>query len=192
MKLKATANQVLAAFEALSREDRRKILSGAAKLVRGTRFTDATDLMHEAVARALNGGRVWPLDVPFPAFLTNAMRSIAHGDRIRLAATAEDSGFDAQDFEDHDCNRSRQSAFSPSAEHEAMANQERYEAGLRARNFEESFSNDSAAAIVLQGWLAGAAAEQVMAQNKLTAKQYDAARKRVWRKAAIWAAKQSR
>jgi DNA-directed RNA polymerase specialized sigma24 family protein len=38
---------------------------------------DAADLLNEALSRILSGQRPWPADVPFPAFLSQVMRSIA-------------------------------------------------------------------------------------------------------------------
>ncbi len=49
---------------------------------------DANDLLSEALDRILAGRRLWPIDVPFPTFLSQVMRSIASqwrkGERFEL------------------------------------------------------------------------------------------------------------
>lgn len=44
----------------------------------------AEDLLQEAFARALAGGRTCPVDVDIVRFLAEAMRSIAHGEQEKL------------------------------------------------------------------------------------------------------------
>lgn len=43
----------------------------------GLRYHDADDLLYEALDRILSGRRLWPSEVPLPAFLSQVMRSIA-------------------------------------------------------------------------------------------------------------------
>lgn len=43
----------------------------------GLRQHDLDDLLNEALDRMMSGRRLWPIDVPLPAFLSQVMRSIA-------------------------------------------------------------------------------------------------------------------
>ncbi|MBT1517494.1 hypothetical protein KIP88_45225 [Bradyrhizobium sp. SRL28] len=43
----------------------------------GLRYHDTDDLLYEALDRILSGRRLWPSEVPLPAFLSQVMRSIA-------------------------------------------------------------------------------------------------------------------
>lgn len=69
----------------LRQADLLRLAALAQTWVSGCPRRDATELLHEALARALSGDRPWPADVPLPAFLSQVMRSIAsqwrHEDR---------------------------------------------------------------------------------------------------------------
>jgi DNA-directed RNA polymerase specialized sigma24 family protein len=72
--------ELIAAFDALSPEDRLKLDAIEAMLLRGTQFAPR-GLIHEAVCRAIMGDRRCPKDVSFMAFLVMTMKSIASHDR---------------------------------------------------------------------------------------------------------------
>lgn len=73
-------DEVLAAVDALSPEERLKLYAIGCKLRAGTRFA-SRDLVHEALCRAITGDRHCPKNVPFMAFVVMTMRSIASHDR---------------------------------------------------------------------------------------------------------------
>ena len=68
-------DEIGAAFDGLSPDDKLKLGAIEAILLRGTGLAKG-DLVHEAVCRALMGRRKCPRDVPFMAFLVMTMKSI--------------------------------------------------------------------------------------------------------------------
>jgi DNA-directed RNA polymerase specialized sigma24 family protein len=48
------------------------------------RTLEGEDLMQEAMARVLDGGRPWPRNVEILPFLAGVMRSVAHGERAKI------------------------------------------------------------------------------------------------------------
>jgi DNA-directed RNA polymerase specialized sigma24 family protein len=76
--------EVVAAFESLSPVEKLKLLEIEKNYLRGTGFSP-TDLLHEALYRALVGRRKCPRGVAFMAFLVQTMRGVAYHERQRLA-----------------------------------------------------------------------------------------------------------
>lgn len=90
----ATHEEVAQAIERLTDADLIRLDKAAAILLGGTGYASPKDLLHEALARALQGGlgpdgRHWPRDVPFTVFVKNAMKSIADTSRHSLPVTEE-------------------------------------------------------------------------------------------------------
>lgn len=90
----ATHEEVAQAIEGLTDADLIRLDKAAAILLGGTGYASPKDLLHEALARALQGGlgpdgRHWPRDVPFTVFVKNAMKSIADASRHSLPVTEE-------------------------------------------------------------------------------------------------------
>ena len=77
-----TAEEVLAAFEALSPDDKRKLIVIERKFLGGS-GRQRGELYREALCRALLGERHCPRALPIIAFLIQTMRSIASHDRER-------------------------------------------------------------------------------------------------------------
>jgi hypothetical protein len=80
----ATSDEIRAAIENLSDEDASRLRRAGTALLFGTEYTDPSELVNEAVLRAMcaatgASGRRWPTDVPFMAFLIMTMKSIADG-----------------------------------------------------------------------------------------------------------------
>jgi hypothetical protein len=72
-----TTGEVRRIIGRLRRSDILRLLALARAWASGLRQHDADDLLNEALDRVLSGRRLWPSDVPFPAFLSQVMRSIA-------------------------------------------------------------------------------------------------------------------
>src|SRR5215471_4585644 len=70
--------EALAAVRSLSDADRTALLRIARVYARtrGIRY-DYQDLLHEAIARILEGKRNWPTGLPFVPFVSGVMRAIA-------------------------------------------------------------------------------------------------------------------
>ena len=151
-----------AALAALSEEDLLR-LRAIAKL-RARSLPDGmswSDLLHEAVLRALTGARPWPPGVSLLAFLAGVMRSLCdeqwrrHRRRDRLPILQGSGGAD-------DPERACAAA-------EALA------AILRL------FASDKAALKVITGLISGKAADDIRRHYGLTAVEYDTTRRRIRR-----------
>ena len=151
-----------AALAALSEEDLLR-LRAIAKL-RARSLPDGmswSDLLHEAVLRALTGARPWPPGVSLLAFLAGVMRSLCdeqwrrHRRQDRLPILQSSGGAD-------DPERACAAA-------EALA------AILRL------FASDKAALKVITGLISGMAAEDIRHHYDLTAVEYDTTRRRIRR-----------
>jgi RNA polymerase sigma-70 factor (ECF subfamily) len=120
-----------------------------------------SDLLHEAVLRALTGARSWPPGVPLLAFLAGVMRSLCDEQwrrhrRQDHRPTSHDSG--GADDPERAC-----------AAAEALAAIQRL------------FASDAAALKVIDGLLSGMAAEDIRRHYDLTALEYDTTRRRIRR-----------
>ena len=158
----APARDVGAALSALSEEDLLR-LRAIARL-RARSLPDGmswSDLLHEAVLRALTGARPWPPGVSLLAFLAGVMRSIGdeewrrHRRQNDLPATG-DGG--AADDPERAC-----------AAAEALATIQRL------------FACDTAALKVITGLINGLAAEDIRRHYDMTAVEYDTTRRRIRR-----------
>lgn len=74
-------DRVEEAIENLTTPNWNRLVKAAKSFLYGTGFSDANELINEALCRVLSGGRNWPPNVPFITFFINAMRSIADGER---------------------------------------------------------------------------------------------------------------
>ena len=174
----------LSAFATLTDKDLVALRKSAGARLGGTGYTEPADLIYEALTRCLDGRRRWPVGVPFPVFLANAMRSIASSERqargARLAIHESDfpsgSSEDALDW---------LGGHAPSAEDEAIAAEGARSARARAEELRAALRADPMARAVVDGWLSDLEPNEVMRERELTAQQYKAARQRVSRKAAL-------
>jgi len=120
-----------------------------------------SDLLHEAVLRALAGARPWPAGVPLLAFLAGVMRSLCdeqwrrHRRQYDLPISHDGGGAD-------DPERACAAA-------EALAVIQRL------------FASDEAALKVINGLISGMAAEDIRLHYDMTAVEYDTTRRRIRR-----------
>jgi RNA polymerase sigma-70 factor (ECF subfamily) len=154
---------VAAALAALSEEDLLRLLAIARLRARSLPpgGISWSDLLHEAVLRALTGARPWPPGVPLVAFLAGVMRSLCdeqwrcHRRQDHLP-TRHDSG--GADDPERAC-----------AAAEALAAIQRL------------FASDAAALKVITGLISGMAAEEIRRHYDMTAVEYDTTRRRMRR-----------
>jgi DNA-directed RNA polymerase specialized sigma24 family protein len=124
-----------------------------------------SDLLNEAIARALDGTRQSPEGLGMVAFLAGIMRSIAseHWRRLKREAGIFASGDD-------------EAAADPAPD------PERSLAAVQAlATLDQLFANDPQAARILAGLGAGLAAREILECYGLTEVEYDSARKRMRR-----------
>lgn len=151
-----------AALAALSEEDLLR-LRAIARL-RARSLTDGmswSDLLHEAVVRALTGARPWPPGVPLLAFLAGVMRSLC----------------------DEQWRRHRRQGHLPTA-HDIGAAEDPERACAAAEALaaiQRLFASDEAALKVITGLIGGMRAEDIRRHYGLTAVEYDTTRRRIRR-----------
>jgi DNA-directed RNA polymerase specialized sigma24 family protein len=122
-----------------------------------------SDLLHEAVLRALEGTRRWPEQVPLVAFLAGIMRSLAdeHWRQHRMHAALH---ADAEEVADA----------APNPEREIIARQ-----ALVA--LDRMFRDDEDALKVITGLSHGLTAEEIQRAYGMDATRYASTRKRIRR-----------
>jgi DNA-directed RNA polymerase specialized sigma24 family protein len=120
-----------------------------------------SDLLHEAVLRALSGARPWPPGVSLLAFLAGVMRSICD-DQWRRRRRQQDLPVPGDGRGADDPERACAAA-------EALAAIQRL------------FASDKAALKVITGLISGMAAEDIRRHYDMTAVEYDTTRRRMRR-----------
>lgn len=132
--------ETLAAFQALSADEKLKLGAIEARLRGGTAY-EATELLRESLTRALLGRRRCPRDVPFMAFIITTMRSVASHDRERRARneTFADGGETAT-------APSATAGARPATPEETMMSDE------IVRAIHAHFDGDEKAGLLLLGW----------------------------------------
>jgi DNA-directed RNA polymerase specialized sigma24 family protein len=120
-----------------------------------------SDLLHEAVLRALTGARPWPPGVPLLAFLAGVMRSLC----------------------DEQWRRHRRQHDLPTAhDNREAGDPERACAAAEAlAAVQRLFASDVVALKVITGLISGMAAEDIRRHYDLTAVEYDTTRRRIRR-----------
>jgi DNA-directed RNA polymerase specialized sigma24 family protein len=151
-----------AALAAMSEEDLLR-LRAIARL-RARSLSDGmswSDLLNEAVLRALTGARPWPPGVPLLAFLAGVMRSLC----------------------DEQWRRHRRQDHLPALHDSGAAGDpERACAAAEAlAAIQRLFASDEAALKVITGLISGMAAEDIRRHYGLTAVEYDTTRRRIRR-----------
>lgn len=159
-------NRLARALHALSEADLLRLKRIAQLRARELPGLQWSDLLHEAVLRALDGTRRWPEQVPVAVFLSGVMRSLAdehwrqHRRRSALFAAADDG------------DRVADGAADP--EREAIARQ-----ALTA--LDRLFRGDADALKVITGLSHGLSAEEIQQAYGFDATRYASIRKRIRR-----------
>ena len=120
-----------------------------------------SDLLHEAVLRALTGARPWPPGVPLLAFLAGIMRSLC----------------------DEQWRRHRRQGDLPTPHDGGRADDPKRAcaAAEALAAIQRLFASDAAALKVITGLMNGMAAEDIRRHYNLTAVEYDTTRRRIRR-----------
>jgi RNA polymerase sigma-70 factor (ECF subfamily) len=166
-----SAVAVAHAFAALSELDLVRLNALARLRARG--LPDGTlwsDLLHEAMMRALDGSRQWPQGVPFLAFLSGVMRSL--GDEIWRRHRRERAVLQPDGLTDAAC----ETMTCPAAD------QERVIAAVQAMAaIYRLFAGDATVLQIIAGLGNGLSPEEIQAANGLSPVAYDTARRRMRR-----------
>lgn len=141
-------------------------LAGLARIwATGLRQHDADDLLNEALDRVLSGRRLWPIDVPLPAFLSQVMRSIA-----------------SQWREDNRREPLREDETGEVLEEESHSPGTRYEVDDMIARMRRALETDLSALGVFEHILADSDREDAQVALGMDATQYDTARRRMARR----------
>ena len=184
----ATAEEFCEAIESLSEAELGRIHRAAQYALFGTEYTDPLELLGEAVQRTLEGvgvkgGRHWPRDVHFVAYIIRTMQSIADGSSnsvvqirtARLEAMAGDEGSAELAL--------AQSGFSfADVVQQALEIEETTERQSRAAAdaalIEAHFANDEEIQYLIMGDKDDLKPAEIRAASGMNQTQYDTARRR--------------
>lgn len=158
----ASPPDIGAALAALSEDDLLRLRAIARLRARSLPGGIAwSDLLHEAVVRALAGTRPWPPGVPLLAFLAGVMRSLCDEQwrRHRRLDTSPTPG-----------------GAGPVDDPERV-----YAAAEALAAIHRLFASDTPATRVITGLLDGMTADEIRRRHGLSAVEYDTARKRIRR-----------
>ena len=159
--------EVGAALAALSDDDLLRLRALARLRARGLPSGVAwSDLLHEAVLRALEGTRRWPPGVPLLAFLAGIMRSLCDEQWRRRRRESPLPQAEDAPAESTACDADPERAYAAA---EALAAVDRL------------FASDGMALKVIAGLTNGLGAEEIQRLYGLSAVEYDTARRRMRR-----------
>jgi RNA polymerase sigma-70 factor (ECF subfamily) len=167
-----TTADVARAIHALTDADLVRLKALARLWTRG--LPDSTgwaDVLHEAIARALDGSRKWPPGVPILAFLSGIMRSICE-DQWRRAR--RDSEILVRDEDVSDLCPSGDEVKSPGPERIIAAAQS-------VAAIDQLFACDPLALKVIAGLAEGLTPPEIRNRYGMSEREYDTTRKRMRR-----------
>ena len=171
----------LKAFDAISKKQMAIINFIAAQQIYGTSYSEPLDLIHEALYRSLTEKRKWPTKVPFAAYILQVIKSIANNERKgskRISSISLDAD---EHFDLIDLNFDSE---YPLPNDPAQILQEKQELIQRLSGMENlitSFADDLTAATIIKAWLAHMKTKSILAQNNISKKDFEAARRRISR-----------
>jgi RNA polymerase sigma-70 factor (ECF subfamily) len=163
-----TTVDVARAIHALSSADLVRLKALARLWTRGQDALGWSDVLHEAIARALGGARRWPPGVPIVAFLSGIMRSICedHWRRARREGQLIAREEDVADLGGED----------------AASDPERTLAAAQAlAAVNDLFAGDAVALMVIAGLADGLSPPEICRLYGLTERDYDTTRRRMRR-----------
>ena len=131
---------------------------------------DWSDLLNEALARALAGARQWPQGVPFLVFLAGVMRSISHEVWQRRRREADLIAFG------NNAEADARDAICPAADQERVLGASEAVAAIY-----RLFANDPMALHIISGLANGQSAEDIRILHGLSEVEYNSARRRMRR-----------
>jgi DNA-directed RNA polymerase specialized sigma24 family protein len=167
-----TSADIGRAIHALSDADLVRLKALARLWTRGLpASTGWADVLHEAIARALDGSRKWPPDVPILAFLSGVMRSICED---QLRRTRRESQVLVRDGELAEACASGEEMKSPGPERVVAAAQ-----SLAA--IDRLFAGDPLALKIIAGLAEGLAPAEICKRYGMSEREYDTTRKRMRR-----------
>lgn len=184
----ATTEEICEAVESLTEAELGRILRAAQYVLLGTEYADPQELLGEAVQRTLEGvgvkgGRHWPKEVDFVAYLIRTMQSIAEASSssisqsrtVRLEAMAGHDG-------NIELALAQEGFSSPDVVEQAMELEETSERQAHAAAdvalIEAHFANDDQIQYLIMGDKDGLQPNEIRAISGMDQTTYDTARRR--------------
>lgn len=184
----ATAEEIGEAIESLTEAELGRIHRAAQYALFGTEYTDPDELLGEAVQRTLDGvgvpgGRHWPKDVHFVAYIIRTMQSIADGSSNSVVQTSTASLEAMAGGEGNAELALAQEGFSsPDVVEQALEVEEAAERQSRAAAdaalIEAHFANDDQIQFLIMGDKDDMKAADIRAISGMSQTEYDSARRR--------------
>ena len=164
------------ALRRLSDGDLHRLEQLARFRVIGLHAVDWRDLLHEAIARLLEGTRQWPRDVPLVAFLHGTMRSIAsdHWRRLERPVVVAESEMGAGGEVD--------GSVVGNAPDVANQPERRVSAAETLARIEEVFRGDDEALKVLAGMASGKSPKEIQEETGMNETRYASTQRRIRRR----------
>ena len=163
------ARSVSQALEVLTETDRLRLYALARLRAKGLPpGASWSDLLHEAIVRALDGSRRWPEGLPLPVFLAGIMRSLCDEAWRRRRREAELLTFG------NEAACEAVACPAPSAERTLAAAE-------AVAAIHRLFATDAVALRIVMGLASGLSAEDIRTMHNLSSLEYDTARRRMRR-----------
>ena len=172
----ASKQAVVDGLRELSDADLRRLERIARLRAVGLHEVEWRDLLHEAVARMLDGARQWPEDVGLVVFLRQTMRSIAseHWSRRRISPVLSEAQL--QDPSEEAEGSLLDAVMDPTADPERDA-----VAAEALAQIEQAFKGDLEALHVLSGMAIGKSPREIQEEEHLDARRYASVQRRIRR-----------
>ena len=164
------------ALDALDEKQNLTLYNFSAQLLDGSGYTSGTDLLHEVIERVLKGSRTWRRDIPFGAFLHEAMRSVAgvakrhpqrrtvsHEDRMEASVESDDAD----------------NEFARTPEEMLMRRQEEQQRRDAIDGAKSRLAHDKEALAIFSGLAEQMTPAEIRKANKISEREYKAARARI-------------
>ena len=183
MKTYATTQEFFDAYKALGQQEKLALHGYAHRCAAGTGYSEATDIIHEAIIRVADGRRHWPRDLDVAVFLAGCVKSLASAARRRSdcrhvpldSLNAQEEGFNPLEHE------------PISSTEELALRRERERLGEAAVAFVRSLlADDFDGTRVLNGMVAELSPQEMRLAFGLSDKAFAAARQRVVNRIRIW------
>ena len=170
----ATPQEIIHAYSTLSENQIAMLRRAAKKHMRGTKFSEPFDLVHEVLDRLIEGVRHWPMRIDFCFFMDASMRSVAYAERRRLENKL-DAGADIDDLY---ATGKVIGVYAESVEIQFIAAEPGRIVKEAAREAKEAMPDDHLAHLVIDSLLAGSEPREACEELSIDMNAYRAARKR--------------
>jgi hypothetical protein len=172
--------RIEAAIAGYSSIDFLRLYRKANYLILGTGLTTTVELFNEALARTLEGTRIWPQGVAFEAFIWNAMKSIANGYRNLQSRKEEILSTDLiHNNDDQSIDPIAELGHLTSSVEDTLIEKEKRQlAEIDLTKIENYFKDDDEVTLIIMAIEDGITAKDLCCSYEMTNTQYQTARKR--------------